>query len=169
MEQLQKYAVAASFSIDAWDTTDGQYLGNGAYSFSEDTRREIHLGERWQARYDCARMFRAKVTLPAAFRSGKVYFHLDFGGEILVRLNGRIVGAVSVRDDSHWVARDMVPIPTTGYVPESGEVEIELEACVNSGEFCDAAMAGAKSMEYTRNSMLLRGYAFSSPGSSSSS
>ena len=146
--QLQKYAVASSFCVNTWDTTDGQYLGGGQYQMFDDSRCEMHLGDRWQARYDCARFFRAKVVLPEAFRKGKVYFHLNFGGEILVRFNGKIVGAVSERDSSHWLARDMVPIPAQGYIPQSGEVEIELEACVNSGEFCNAAMDGAKSMEY---------------------
>ncbi len=147
--QLQKYAVFGAFTVPEWESVDGQYLGGGQYTFFGDTARTVRLGERWSARYDCARIFRAKVTLPEAVRGRKLYFHLDFGGEVLVKFGGRIVGAVSNRDSSRWIARDIVPIPVGAYVPENGEVEIELEACVNSGEFCNAAMAGAKSMEYT--------------------
>ena len=146
--QLQKYAVLASHSVDVWDTVDGQYLGDGQYTFFEDTRGTLRLGDRWDARYDCARIFCAETVLPEAFRGKKLYFHLNFGGEILIKLDGKIVGAVSERDSSRWIARDMVPIPVDGYIGADGRVRIELEACVNSGEFCNAAMKGARSMEY---------------------
>ena len=146
--QLQKYTVFAAHTIRAWDTVDGQYLGDGQYTFFEDTRAVVHLGDTWNARYDCARIFRAETVLPESFRGKKIYFHLNFGGEILVKIGGKIVGAVSERDSSRWIARDMVPIPVDGYIGEDGKVTIELEACVNSGEFCNAAMAGARSMEY---------------------
>ncbi len=146
--QLQKYTAFASYSVPEWESVDGQYLGDGKYAFFDDTACTMRLGERWSARYDCARIFRAKIVLPESFRGKKLYFHLDFGGEILIKLGGKIVGAVSERDGSRWICRDIVPIPVDGFIPDSGEVEIELEACVNSGEFCDAAMAGARSMEY---------------------
>ncbi len=149
--QLQKYAIFASHGIPEWESVDGQYLGDGQYTFFDDTACTMHLGERWNARYDCARIFRAKTTLPRSFRGKKLYFHLNFGGEVLIKFDGRIVGAVSNRDSSRWIARDIVPIPVSAFIPESGEVEIELEASVNAGEFCDAARAGARSMEYRLN------------------
>ena len=146
--QLQKYTAFASHSIPEWESVDGQYLGDGQYVFFDDTACTMRLGERWSARYDCARIFRAKTVLPESFRAKKLYFHLDFGGEVLIKFGGKIVGAVSDRDGSRWICRDIVPIPVGGVIDDSGEVEIELEACVNSGEFCNAAMAGARSMEY---------------------
>ena len=106
--QLQKYTAFASHAIPEWESVDGQYLGDGRYVFFDDTACTVRLGERWSARYDCARIFRAKATLPESFRGKKLYFHLDFGGEVLVKFGGRIVGAVSERVNSRWISRDIV-------------------------------------------------------------
>lgn len=149
MGQLNRYAFTAVCKVEAWETVDGQYLGNGAYTFYEETRETKYLGDRWSARYDCARIFRAKVTLPEDFAGRKIYFRLDFGGEVLVRINGTIVGAVSSRGGSHWICRDVVPLPADGSVTVGKAMDVELEACVDSGGFCDAAMAGATDVEYT--------------------
>ncbi len=146
--QLRKYANFFSYDVTDWKTWDGQYLGNGIYKF-EDEVEELHLGDRWTARYDCARMFRAEVKLPESFVGQKIYFLLDFGGEVLVRINGKIVGAVSARENSLWICRDIVPLRVEDFVKPDQELIIELEACVDSGGFCDAAMAGAKTVDYT--------------------
>ena len=144
--QLKKYTVLETHKVDVWESADGQYLGNGQYAPAGETQT-MRMGDRWQARYDCARMFRAETTLPESFRGEKVYFHLDFGGDILVRINGRIVGAVNERENSNWVSRDIVPLAVEGFIPDDGRLSIELEASVDAFGFCDMAMAGAKSME----------------------
>ena len=144
--QLKPYTVLESHPIDEWITTDGKYLGEGKYALSEQTQT-VHVGDYWHAHYDDARMFCARTTLPESFRGGKVYFHLDFGGDILVRINEQIVGAVNERENSSWVSRDVVPLAVDRFLPENGELDIRLEACVDAGGFCDAAMAGAESME----------------------
>ena len=70
--QLQKYAVFASHTVETWETVDGQYLGGGQYTFFEDTRTVMRLGDYWDARYDCARIFRAETVLPESFRGKKL-------------------------------------------------------------------------------------------------
>lgn len=149
MKQLRRYAFSAVCPVQTWETVDGQYLGGGEYQFFEDTRETKQLGDRWAARYDCARIFKSSVTLPETFAGQKIYFYLNFGGEILVRMNGKIVGAASEREGSRWIGRDVVPLPTDGSIPVGKPVDIELEACVDSSAFCDSAMAGATETEYT--------------------
>ncbi len=146
--QLERYTELFSLEIPEWETYDGQYSGNGQYEFYKDTAAKIKLGERWTARYDCARKFFASVMLPPEFAGKKIYLKLDFGGEVLVKINGKIVGAVSERMNSGWIVRDIVNIHFKSEEASGTRLNIELEACVDSGGFCDAAMDGAKSAEY---------------------
>ena len=147
MNQLDKYCYLDSVAMPEWESHDGDYLGQGKYEFSSETKN-MKLGDHWFARYDCARIFRTQVTLPEKFKSGKVYLRLDFGGEILVKVNGRAVNSVSSRENSGWVARDTVIMNHRDLV--FGEpFEIELEANVDSGGFCDSAMDGGTEHEYT--------------------
>ena len=147
MNQLGGYCYNGSVAMPDWLTFDGDYLGHGQFRFSEKTEK-ISLGDHWFARYDCARIFRTNVILPEEFRKGKVYLNLDFGGEALVRINGKLVNSVSSRENSGWVARDTVVMNHQDLV--FGEpMEVELEINVDSAGFCDNAMDGAKEHEYT--------------------
>lgn len=147
MNQLEKYCFKDSIVMPEWTTFDGDYLGQGKYSFSKKTA-VMKPGEHWFARYDCARIFRTNVTLPDFFKADKVYLNLDFGGEVLIKINGRAVNSVSSRENSGWVARDTV-VMNHGDLVFGKPMEIELEINVDSGGFCDAAMDGAKAHEYT--------------------
>lgn len=148
MGQLDKYVVLHSHEIPQWTTYDGQYLGGGKYEFYKETETTINVGDRWFARYDGARIFRAKTVLPEEFVNKKIYLHIDFGGESLVRVNGKIIGSISSRENSGWICRDVVPLPLSTVTKADQEFEIELESGVDSGGFCDEAMAGAKEKEY---------------------
>lgn len=150
MDQLDKYCYSDSVVMNEWESYDGDYLGHGKYEFSDDVKT-MKLGDHWFARYDCARIFKTHVTLPESFKSGKVYLNLDFGGEILVRVNGVPVNSVSSSENRGWVARDTVVMNHKDLVFGT-PFEIELEANVDSGGFCDAAMAGIKGHEYTLKS-----------------
>lgn len=147
-EQLKKYCVLDSISIPEWTTYDGNYLGAGKYEFLPETEEKIKLGDHWFARYDCARIFKAQVTLPESFKGKKIYLNLDFGGEILIRINGKIANSVSSREKSGWVARETVNI-TENFLTFGEPMEIVLEACVDSAGFCNMAMDGIKECEYT--------------------
>ena len=148
LQQLSKYCVKESVSMPEWETYDGDYLGQGQHKFYPEAKEKIKLGDHWHARYDCARIFKTTVTLPESFKGQKIYLNLDFGGEILIRINGKIANSVSSRENSGWVGRETVNI-TPDFLTFGEPMEIELEACVDSAGFCDAAMDGAKECEYT--------------------
>ncbi len=148
LNQLDKYCIQESVNIPQWVTYDGSYLGEGKYEFNENEVQIISLGDHWKARYDCARIFKAQVTLPESFKGKKIYLKLDFGGEIIVRIDGKIANSVSSREKGGWVGRDTVNI-TPDFLKFGEVMNIELEACVDSAGFCDAAMNGAKECEYT--------------------
>ncbi len=148
MKQLEKYSVKESVSMEKWVTYDGNYFGEGKYKFTPENSTEISLGDHWKARYDCARIFKTQVTLPNSFKNEKIYLKLDFGGEILVRIDGVLANSVSSRENSGWVGRETVNI-TQNFLKFNEPMDIELEACIDSAAFCDAAMAGAKECEYT--------------------
>ncbi len=147
MIQLPKYIETESVTMNNWTTYDGNYLGKGKYEYFPETAEEKVLGDHWFARYDCARIFKTTVTLPESFKGKKVYLNLDFGGEIMVRIDGKIANSVSSREHSGWVARETVVI-NDKYLKYGEPMEIELEAVLDSAAFCDDARAGIKECEY---------------------
>lgn len=139
---LKKYIVPEHLDIPVWRTRTEMYLGNGEYEPGYDEQGTLSLGDTWEACYDCACRFNASVRIPPSLAGQKLYLEIDFGGEALVKVNGKIVGAVS----SGWVNRDQIFFDA----PTAGETfDIELEYAVDAGSFCDAAMDGAKSVSYT--------------------
>ncbi len=147
LEQLKKYCETESISMPQWTTYDGKYLGNGKYEYFPETEKTINLGEHWFARYDCARVFKTQCTLPESFKDKKIYLNLDFGGEIMVRIDGKIANSVSSRENSGWVARESV-VMNNKFLKFGEPMEIELEAVVDSAAFCNDAMAGKTECEY---------------------
>lgn len=148
LNQLSKYCETESVNIPQWVTYDGNYLGEGKHEFFPENAQVISLGDHWKARYDCARIFKAQVTLPESFKGKKVYLNLDFGGEIIIRIDGKIANSVSSREKSGWVGREKVNI-TENFLKFGEPMEIELEASVDSAGFCDMGMEGIKECEYT--------------------
>lgn len=146
IKHLEKYREFFAENITEWETQAGMYLGDGKYSIDEKSIERIRLGDKWTASYDCARWFRASIVLPDKYLGKKLYLEIDFGGEILVKINGKIAGAVSSKMNSGWVHRDVIFLETPKNKDE--KIEIELEATVDSGGFCDAAMDGATSFDY---------------------
>ncbi|MBQ8182479.1 MAG: alpha-mannosidase [Clostridia bacterium] len=147
LEQLKKYCETDSVSMPEWISYDGNYLGEGKYEFFPETAETKKLGEHWFARYDCARIFKTQCTLPESFKGKKIYLNLDFGGEIMVKIDGKIANSVSSRENSGWVARETV-VMNDKFLKFGEPMDIELEAVVDSASFCNDAMAGKKEMEY---------------------
>lgn len=145
--QLERYSELMSHEIPEWKTYDGQYLGNGKFEFYEDTAETKRIGDFWTARYDCARKFFSTVKLPPEFKGQSIRLRIDFGGEILVRINGEIVGSANSRVSSGWNERDIIIIHPSPETNLDETISIELEACVDSFGFCDAAMEGAKEVD----------------------
>lgn len=148
MKGLKPYTTLCVADIPRWQTKAGRYLGGGLYEYDESSRQTLCLGDTWEASYDCAQLFAAEVTVPPSPVGKTVFLELDFGGEALVKINGRIVGAVSSDMNGGWVCRDRVFLDAL----QAGDtLAIELEASVNAGGFCDAAMDGATHTVYTLN------------------
>ncbi len=146
MGGLKKYITLGSVDIPVWSTSTGMYLGEGKYTYDENSQGEMKLGDCWVARYDCARWFKSSIQIPQEFAGKKLYLEFDFGGEALVKINGKIIGAVSSEKNSGWLSRNQVFFDA----PVAGEVfEIELESAIDAGGFCNAAMNGEKTTTYT--------------------
>lgn len=144
---ISPYIVEDRLVIREWDSYTGVHPAPGVIIPDNKPHETMRLGDRWRVGYDDTRFFEATITVPAPFAGRKCYLTIDFGGEAIVRINGRIVGAVSSRADSGWVGREEIlfPAPFAG-----GEtLDIQIEAAVDCGGFCDAAMDGAKYMTYT--------------------
>jgi len=141
MKGLEKYRNLAVFDIPVWRVRVGKYLGDGKYDWEPDRGQMLSLGDSWKASYDCAWIFRADLLVPPSVAGENVYLEIDFGGEALVKINGKIAGAVS----SGWVNRDSIYL---GRLAGGEKLEIKLEYAVDAGSFCDAAMDGAKNVKY---------------------
>ena len=133
--------------INEWESYTGVHPEPGVITLDNKPHETMRLGDMWRVGYDDTRFFEASVTVPEHFAGRKCYLTIDFGGEALVRINGKIAGAVSSRANSGWVGREEILFPE----PFKGgeELRIQLEAAVDCGGFCDAAMDGAKYMTYT--------------------
>ena len=143
---ISPFIVEDRVVIPEWKSRTAVHRAPGVLVPDDKPEETLRLGDAWRAGYDDTRFFEAEVTVPPHFAGRKCYLSFDFGGEALVRINGRIAGAVSSRANSGWVGRDDVLLPAP---PQAGEtLRIELEAAVDCGGFCDHAMAGEKNMRY---------------------
>lgn len=147
IKQMSPYDTEDSVTIPEWTSYTGVHVEPGKIVLDEKPAVKMKLGDHWFSGYDDTRYFEASVTVPESFGGKTLRLVIDFGGEALVRINGRLVGAVSSRENSGWVGRTDIIFPVP---PKAGEkLDIQLEATVDSAAFCDTAMAGGKALEYT--------------------
>lgn len=145
--QIAPYAETDALVIDEWSSYTGIHRTAGNVVLDGGKPTTMRLGDRWNVGYDDTRYFEASVVIPQNMDGKKIYLKIDFGGEALVRINGRIVGAVSSRENSGWVSRTEILFNEPA---EAGAVlNVQVENAVDSGGFCDFAMAGSKFMTYT--------------------
>ncbi len=141
--QLRKYCIAEKYDLQNWCYSHALFE-QGKYSDFED-RGFINLGDHWKTGYDEAHFFKTEFTVPETMANKELRLEFNIGGETLVKVNGMFCGSVS--------SLESAPERGTIVINEkynAGEVlKIELEAAVNSMEFCDPAMDGAKDIEYT--------------------
>lgn len=142
IKQVAKFLYPQSFSVPAWQSSTGKHIAPNEFTRNDDNC-VMHLGDWWNAGYDDVRWFAADLRVPEGFAGKKVYLQLDFGGEAIVRIDGKIVGAVSSMDAATWVHRDIILLPA---LQAEQVLHIELENSVCCGAFCDPAMDGAKNM-----------------------
>ncbi len=143
--QLPPYTVADRLVISKWTSVAGRHTEPGVFERYPDPPKTVRLGDPWVTSYDETVWYSASVTVPERFRGRKLLLVIDFGGEAIVRINGAIAGAVSSNMNAGWVHRDKVFLPDP--LPEV--LNIEVEATVNSGGFCDVVLAGGYSTTYT--------------------
>lgn len=140
---LPRYFYFAKLPIDCWQHTKGVHSGYGEYTMDDSFRGEMHLGDRWFAAYESADFFSTEVTLPAEFEGRDVRLMFNIGGEALIKVNGETVGSVTCGGQH----REEILLNKQF---KAGDVlKIDIEATVNSGDFCDEAMEGVKRKEYT--------------------
>ena len=147
VKQIEPYVVTDTFVIDEWLSHTGIHESPNNIVSDGNPPQTMHLGDRWKVGYDETRYFEADVIVPDYLAGKKVYLSIDFGGEALVRINGKIVGAVSSRENSGWVHRTEILFKDKF---KGGEkLSIQVEGAVDCASFCNRAIAGEKQLEYT--------------------
>lgn len=147
IKQVAPFIYKKHQDISQWSVRSGRHYAAGKFEHDENTGKTMHLGDRWISTYDETLWFSAETALPEDFKGDKVYLELDFGGEAIVRINGKIVGGVSSRMNSGWVHRDQIFLPKD--IVSGQPFEIEVEATVDSGALCDVILAGGREKTYT--------------------
>ena len=147
IKQIPPFVVSDAVTIPTWSAAAGRHIGDGQFTRYPDAPKTLSLGDHWESSYDETVWFSAECVIPESFVGRKMYLEFDFGGESIVRINGKIAGATS-SDRSGWVYRDKIFLPDP--LPEDRILNIELESTINSGAFYDAVVfGGGSSITYT--------------------
>ena len=109
MKQIPQYVVAESVEIRDWFAIAGRHMVDGKFITYSKQPNPVSLGDRWESTYDETVWFSAEVEIPERFIGRRMYLEFDFGGEAIVRINGKIAGGVS--NDKEWVYRDKIFLP----------------------------------------------------------
>ena len=145
LKQAKKKIIRQALQINEWDFCTGMHLGGGKDECHENWQKKC-LGDTWTGYYDDSFWFRSRVTVPEHFAGGRVYLNVDFGGELVLRVNGELVGSFSSVMNNGWVHRDVFPM----FDLKAGEeLDLELYGGINTAGFCDHYMAGKRSITYS--------------------
>ncbi|HHX72590.1 MAG TPA: alpha-mannosidase [Clostridiales bacterium] len=147
MKQIAPYVYLKSLSIPEWTVKSGRHVAPGEFIYDDAPARTMRLGDSWTTTYDETLWLSADLTIPEDYANEKLYLELDFGGEAIVRIDGKIVGGVSSRMNSGWVHRDQIFLPKD--VKAGQKLQIEVEATVDSGALCNVILAGGREMTYS--------------------
>ncbi|MBQ2694421.1 MAG: alpha-mannosidase [Clostridia bacterium] len=140
-KQLKQYCILFKKEIPVWEHTRGMFLGD-RYEM-EDFKGEIKTGDIWYAGYDSAHFFKASITVPEEMDGLELRANFSVGGEALVKCNGKYISGCT----SRFTIPDRTEVALG--VHKAGEVlNFEIEATIDSMDFCDAAMDGAKFAEF---------------------
>ncbi|MBQ7957535.1 MAG: alpha-mannosidase [Clostridia bacterium] len=146
IKQVPRFLITDTMNIEGWTATEGIHSDYGVFERWENTKTTKKLGDEWKTGYHRTTWFEADVIIPENFVDKKLYLEIDFGGEALVRIDGKIVGAVSSGMKFGWVNRDQIFLPV--YKEAGKTIHIEIESALNSAGFCDFAMEGATEETY---------------------
>ncbi len=146
IKQIPQFLITDSRDISEWNVHEGIHSDYGVFEKWENTDSVKKLGDKWETGYHRTTWFSSSFEITEEFANKKLYLEIDFGGEAIVRIDGKIVGAVSSKMNSGWVHRDQIFLPE---FKKAGDVlNIEIEAALNSAGFCDYAMDGATKETY---------------------
>ena len=140
-KQLKQYCILYKKDIPVWEYTRGMFLGD-RYEM-EDFKGEIKAGDIWYAGYDSAHFFKASITVPEEMDGLELRAKFQVGGESLVKCNGNYVSGCT----SRFTIPDRTEV-TLGTHKAGDVLTFEIEATIDSMDFCDAAMDGAKFAEF---------------------
>lgn len=132
--------------LDEWSSCEGFYRAPGVYERAGDWK-PMELGAHWRCTDGVTRWFRTRFTLPEGWQQGRAVLELDFGGEALVRLNGRIQSAVTSYLNPAREQRTRVALPQG--LAAGDAVDIELECALNYMEYARLRARGDRDVEYT--------------------
>ena len=145
LRQAEAMIPQETLDIPEWNFCTGRHLGGGKNECNNDWHVK-RLGDTWAGYYDDTVWFRSSVTVPENFADAHVYLNLDFGGELVLRVNGELVGSFSSSMNDGWVHRDSFPL----FSLKSGEVlNLELEGGINCAGFYDHYAAGERNIRYS--------------------
>lgn len=134
IKQIKQHIVTDKLVIDEWVSYTGVHESPNNIVLDGNPKTAMHLGDRWKGGYHDTRYFEASVTVPDCLADKKVYLDIDFGGEAIVRINGKIVGSVSSRMDSGWVGRSEILFKERF---KGGEkLDIQIEGSIDTAAFC---------------------------------
>ncbi|MBQ9946225.1 MAG: alpha-mannosidase [Clostridia bacterium] len=154
IKQLPPYITERSFELNDWLSYEGVHTSPAVIELTGDEKTIMRLGDRWSATLDTTRYFEKEFTVPVEFEGRKIYLTVDFGGEAIVRINGKIMGAVSSREASGWVHRTDILFPDG---LKGGErLFIQVENAVDSGGYFNHAFPDKKPITYTMNTAAFR-------------
>lgn len=144
---LTPYIVEDSLKIEEWDSYTGIHSAPGVIELDGKPHIKMHPGDEWRVGMDDTRFFEADIAVPSHFEGRRVYLTLEFGGEALVYINGKIAGAVSSRENSGWVGRNEILFPNG--VKAGEKLHIKVESGVDWGGLFNAAtLSGKNDMRY---------------------
>ena len=119
-----------TIDIPSWRVEKGYY--NGPQDYDRAPYTELHEDDHWKCGLCDTYWFSADVEVPASWQGGHVCLELDFGGEALVRINGRIVSAVTSYLQDNKQQRNRVNIDPSLI---GTTIHIEAECALNYLEF----------------------------------
>ena len=141
--QIPPFVTLDTLPIPKWTGIAGRHIGDGQFIHYPDAAKTYTIGSTWDTAWDETIWFSADCIIPETFIGQKMYLDLEFGGETIVRINGKIAGNIT-SDRADWIYRDKVFLPDP--LPEDRILHIELESTVNNASFFDAAIDVGKEL-----------------------
>ncbi len=154
IKQLDGYVTEDTITLDSWISYTGIHESPAKIVLDNAPSVTMKLGDRWSAVLDTTRYFEKEITIDSKLAGKKVYLTIDFGGEAIIRINGKIVGAVSSREASGWVHRTDILFHEA--LKEGETLFIQVENAVDSGGYFNHAFPDKKPITYTMNTAALR-------------